>query len=243
LTVVGICAALPQEARAIAGLTPRVGDQLRLPGGHLLAVAGMGAARARMAGMRLLDAGATALISWGTVGALAPGVDAGTLVIPVRVVDSCGQVFITDEAWRQRMLRRANGRLLRTTPGLLAQAGQVIRTPGEKRDLHQRLGAVAVDMESAALAEVAREAAVPFIVVRAVTDTARMSIPGSVMHAMDPAGRIHLRRLLSGVLCHPADMIALVRLAKGYRAAAAALTTFAGASDLDFLPPCPAASA
>jgi adenosylhomocysteine nucleosidase len=243
LTVVGICAALPQEARAIAGLRPRIGDQLRLPGGHLLAVTGMGAARARMAGMRLLDAGTSALISWGTAGALAPSVDAGTLVIPERVVDSGGQAFITDEVWRECMLRRANGRLLRTSPGVLAQVRAVIRTPGEKRDLYQRLGAIAVDMESAALAKLAWEAAVPFVVVRAVSDTARMSIPGSVTLAMDAGGRIRVLRLLSGLLRHPADMVALVRLARGFRAAAAALATFVGPSDLDFLRACPAASA
>ena len=243
MTAVGICAALPQEARAVAGLTPRIGDQRRLPGGHLLAVAGMGAARARMAGMRLLDAGATSLISWGTAGALAPGLDSGTLVIPDRVVDSVGRVFITDAAWRDRMLRHADDRLLQTSPGILAQAGEVIRTPGEKRHLHQRLGAVAVDMESVSIAQLAREAEVPFVVVRAVTDTACMSIPGSVTHATDAAGRIHLLRLLSGVLHNPAEVIALVRLAKGFRAATAALATFAGSAGNFFLSPCPAASA
>jgi adenosylhomocysteine nucleosidase len=242
LTVVGICAALPQEARFIAGMTPRIGEQLRLPGGHLLAVGGMGAAPARIAGMRLLDAGATALISWGTAGALAPGLDAGTLVIPERVLDSGGQAFITDEAWRDCMLRHASGRLLQASPGVLAEAGQVIRTTGEKLDLHQRVGAVAVDMESAALAKLAREAAVPFVVVRAVADTARMSIPGCVMHAMDPEGRIRLLRLLSGLLRHPDDMVALVLLAKGFRAAAAALATFAGSAGNCFLSPCPAVS-
>jgi len=242
LTVVGICAALPQEARAIAGLTPRIGEQLRLPGRHLLAVAGMGAARARIAGVRLLDAGATALISWGTAGALAPGVGAGTLVIPGRVIDSGGQAFVTDAAWRDCMLRHANGRLLQASPGVLAEAGQMIRTTGEKRDLHQRLGAVAVDMESAALAKLAWEAAVPFVVVRAVSDTARMSIPGSVTHAMDPAGRIRLLRLLSGLLGQPKDMVALILLARGFRAAAAALATFAGSAGNFFLSPCPAVS-
>jgi adenosylhomocysteine nucleosidase len=201
----------------------------------------MGAGRARLAGKGLLEAGARALISWGTAGALAPELDPGTLLIPERVVDSLGRVLTTDAAWRERMRSHASDRLLSVSPGLLAQADEVIRTPAEKRALYQRLGAAAVDMESAALGALAREARVPFVVVRAVTDTARVSIPASVTGSMDPAGGIEVRKLLSGLLRHPADAISLIRLARGFRAAASALAAFAEGAG-SFLTPCPAIS-
>jgi adenosylhomocysteine nucleosidase len=192
----------------------------------LVTVAGVGAGRARVAAARLLREGATALVSWGYAGALDPGLRAGTLLLPEAITTEGGQLLSTDAAWRDQVLRLLGGRLP-VHSGMLLQAERLIRTPDEKRVLYQRVGAVAVDMESAALAESAQRAAVPFLALRAVSDTANLGIPASVMQAVDATGRVRMGRLLLGLLVRPLDFVPLLRLGIGFRAAQATLAELA----------------
>lgn len=223
---VGICAALPQEARTLARVPPAAGTCLRLADGRLLAVAGVGARRARIGGTQLLDGGATALVSWGSAGALDPTLEAGALLLPQLVIAPDGRALLADRNWQERVVESLDGRVS-AHAGPLAQVGRVIRTPDEKRDLHRRSGAVAIDMESAALADLAREAGVPFLAVRAVTDTAGMTIPASITRAVDGTGRLRLARLLLGVLAGRGDVLTLLQLGRCFRMARTTLTALA----------------
>ncbi len=219
--VLGIVAALPGEARALHIRRPGFGGVGALAPGVLLCVSGVGAEHAARAADRLLAAGAGALLSLGSVGALAPDLRPGTLLLPERVRGAEG-VFDVDPQWR-RALWRALDRALDPLGGTLMQSTQVLADAAAKRELGVRYGAQAVDMESAALAAASREAGVRFLVVRAVADPAAWTLPAAVAGAVDAHGCVRAARVLRGLVSQPRQWAALLRLARAFAAARATL--------------------
>ncbi len=98
-----------------------------------------------------------------------------------------------------------------------------------KSQAQARTGAVAVDMESFAIAQVAIQRGVKFAVARVVVDTATDNLPQAVIQATDARGAVNYPRLLSGLLSRPSDLAALLRLARRYRVAMRSLRALAGA--------------
>ena len=68
--------------------------------------------------------------------------------------------------------------------GPLLTTDRVVRLPREKQSLFQRYGAMAVDMETFAVAEVCRRRDVPFSSVRVINDTADEALPRDVEHLL-----------------------------------------------------------
>ena len=100
--------------------------------------------------------------------------------------------------------------------------GGIQRGAAHVRPDGQAHGAVAVDMESSAVAEVAAASHVPFMAIRVIVDSALDAIPASVTAAGE-TGQIRIGRLLLGVARSPGDIVALVNLARRYRAAMGSL--------------------
>ena len=109
----------------------------------------------------------------------------------------------------------------------LAESTLVLSTSAQKRALLLRSAAVAADMESAALAALAQTAHVPFVAIRAVSDTADARVPQWLSDVINDTGRVSLRYAIKGLLLHPRDWIVVSRLAFGFRAARATLTDVA----------------
>jgi adenosylhomocysteine nucleosidase len=95
-----------------------------------------------------------------------------------------------------------------------------------KAAARRETGAVAVDMESSAVAEVAVASHVPFLAVRVIVDTALDSIPESVT-AAGASGQVRIARLLTGLARSPGDIMALVRLSRRYGVAIRSLRAVA----------------
>jgi adenosylhomocysteine nucleosidase len=205
--VTGVVAALPAEARWLraSALEVRVG--------------GVGAEAARRAARAFIADGAKALISWGTAAALAPSLGIGTLVLADRVVgDNDSVPLVPDLAWTARVALALRD-IVPVVRGTLACPVEVLRSAKEKRALADRSGAIAADMESAAIGSVAREAGAPWIVVRGISDAADTVVPASVVSAIDANGALSMTRLLGALLQNPADLAALPALARGMRLA------------------------
>lgn len=185
------------------------------PGVEVLA-AGIGAAAATRRGEQAVHRGATAIVSAGFCGALAADLRVGDLVAADLVVDAAsGREF----APSTELLARAPGRR-----GTLVTAPRLARTPADRR----RLSGLACDMESAALAEVAREAGVPFLALRAVTDEATHTLP-DFDRITDRAGQLTPGFGLLHFLLHPADVPRLLRLGPASRRAGRTLRDGVGA--------------
>jgi nucleoside phosphorylase len=220
LNALGIVVALTVESRPL--LQPAaLGD------GTLLIVSGVGAVAAHDGARRLAAAGARALVSWGMAGALDPTLAAGTVVLASEVVSPDGVRFPTTRHWRERLAGQVaahhpicHGRLL-TSP-------EPIRSAADKALAFRRSAAAAVDMESAAVAAVAATGRLDFLVVRAIVDTARDTLPQSALSATAAGTRtLRLAPLLGSLVRAPGEVAALIRLASRYRIASRALAAVA----------------
>ena len=109
------------------------------------------------------------------------------------------------------------------TAGLLAGVDAVRRGAGEKASLFRASGAVAVDMESFAIARIAHGAGIPFLGVRAIADPAARAVPEAALRALDAEGRIRPLGAVRGLLASPSEIWAFARVALDGRAAFAAL--------------------
>ena len=74
-------------------------------------------------------------------------------------------------------------------------------------------------MESAAQARFAREHRLPFMVVRAVLDSASTELPENMMQTFHANGKIRVRSFLSRIAVRPAQWLAFIKLAIQFRAA------------------------
>lgn len=230
----GIVVALAAEARILSprGAPPRTVVPFRADG--FLILSGIGPQRAAAAARKLIDLGAGALLSWGIAAGLTTDLAAGALVVPETVIDDAGGTFPTDHDWRRRVSGRL-GASLALSNGALVQ-GRVMLTKGrDKAALAAATGAVAMDMESGVVATAARQAGVPFLAVRAISDPVGMNIPPAALEAIDAYGRVRPPRMLLRLARHPGEMMGLAALGWSFRAACRTLRT--AARDVDVFSP------
>lgn len=173
---------------------------------------GADAQRARAATRRLVAEGACALVSFGLAGGLAPHLQPGDLLLPDAVILPDLRHLETDPAWRARLAAALQS--LGPYDAPVAGSDRLLTTLADKRLLFERTGAVAVDMESHAVAEVAAGARLPFLVVRAIGDRSDQAVPRAAHQAIDPKGEIRHLAVLGGLVRRPWQMGALIALGR-----------------------------
>ena len=165
---------------------------------------------------------ASGLVSTGAAGGLAPNLEPGTLVLPRRVRCTDGDVFPVDPNWHDRVLTVLRPHFHVLTGDLLSVMA-VMRRPEQKRDAHERTKAIVTDMESGNLAEVAAQIGAPFLVLRAVMDTAEDEIPETALTAVTASGETDYRSLIAGLARRPMDLASLIVTVRRFRSAARTL--------------------
>jgi adenosylhomocysteine nucleosidase len=230
LNGVGIVCALASEARHLGpiSLQESIGS---LPDGTLVAVTGMGPAAASTGAAALIQAGATALASFGLAGGLDPALEAGVVLLPAEVISSGGTRVVTNEKWRD-CVTLAVSACARVRSGRLLTTSQAVASVADKAALFRATGAAAVDMESLAVGEVAAEHALPFIAVRVIVDSAADVLPRAVTTAADRHGHLQIWRLIGALALAPNELAPLIRLARRYRAANRSLAAVARTGSL-----------
>jgi hypothetical protein len=160
-------------------------------------------------------------------GALDPALEAGTLVLPTEVISPAGAVFATASQWRER-LSAALGAHRPISCGRLLTSQEPLGSVESKAMAFRRTAAVAVDMESSAVAEIAAAARMPFLAVRAIVDTASDALPQAALVATTAGtGALRIGALLAALARAPGELPALIRLAGRYRRARRTLTAVA----------------
>ena len=102
---------------------------------------------------------------------------------------------------------------------LLARVGAIHSTSGpicsatDKAALHQQFHAAVVDMEQATVRPVAQSLNIPFIGIRAVSDTANDVIDPIALTWIDDLGRPRLGKLASSLISKPSRLMTLRKLA------------------------------
>jgi adenosylhomocysteine nucleosidase len=191
----------------------------------------MGSSAAAAGTRALIEAGATALASWGMAGGLDPTLDAGAILLPTEVIGSDARRVNTAPGWRDR-LSCAVAALAPVRSGKLLTTSRAIGSVADKAELFRTTGAAAVDMESLAVGEVAEEHQLPFIAVRVIVDSAADVLPRAVTAAADNAGHLQIWRLIGRLALAPNELAPLIRLARRYRAANRSLAAIARTGSL-----------
>jgi adenosylhomocysteine nucleosidase len=96
--------------------------------------------------------------------------------------------------------------------GTLVTANQVLGRE-EKRRLAEKYTADAVDMEAAAVAEVAAQAGVPFFAVKAISDSLEFSMP-DLTSFIDGSGKFATGRFLLHTALRPSSWATIAQLAR-----------------------------
>jgi hopanoid-associated phosphorylase len=188
----------------------------------LVAVSGMGAARAERAAEMLAERGAVGLASFGYAGALAEDLAQGTLIVADRIATLEGRNYPSDDGWAERLLAKLSGEPKARRGSLLCIHG-VAAGPERKRAHRARSRALAVDMESVGVGAVAMRRGLPFLALRAIVDEAHHAVPLAARCAVDANGITRPWRIVLPLLRRPGDLPALMRLGRGARAADRAL--------------------
>ncbi len=214
---VGIVAALPIE---VAPLIARLHDTRKysserhtiiegLCGPKLvtLIVTGPGRKAARR-GTELLLAGHRPrwVVSAGFAGALDPALGRNEVLLPDEVLDPDGNLARVGLEVHEEV----SGPRIRA--GRLATVDEIVRTVAEKAELRERTGAVAVDMETAAVARVCADRGVRFLGLRIISDVADVDLPPEILTILGPSGGYRVGAALGAIWKRPGSLKDLFRL-------------------------------
>ena len=177
-----------KESHLVSGITFYTGDLL----GKRVAIARCGIGKvfaAICAEVMILKFAPKLLVNTGVGGALASGLNTGDIVVadklcqydmdtspigdPVGLVSGINRIwFETDEKAREILLTSAVELGLSASLGSIATGDRFVATRDLKNQIVENFGASACEMEGGAIAHVAFVNETPFIVVRAISDSA-----------------------------------------------------------------------
>lgn len=204
------CSALPQEiqflGRWLGVRIPSYGPwtiQEKTVFGQavILAVSGMGRERMSRLLSALGDQPVDYWISLGYAGGLDPVLKAGDILEGTTVRTRRGDILAYGQGEK----------VLAAGSPILVCAEEVILTPQEKWELHERTGGMAVDMESAAVAAHASSRQEPFVWIRVISDAVTETVPPVLLQCVDSEGFPSVRAAIRGLVRNPFGMPVLVR--------------------------------
>lgn len=167
---------------------------------------------------RAIRQGCRGLVSFGVAGGLDPDLVPGTCVVASAILSGRNRLQ-TDQTWSQNLLATIPNAI----HGMLMGVSAPVATPQAKQALHERTGAVAVDMESHIVAQVGASHGLPVAAIRVVTDPAERALPACALAAMRADGTTDIPAMIRSVMQRPRELPALFRTALDARAARATL--------------------
>lgn len=207
------------------------GFRAQLGSTEIIGVAtGIGYARAETAACRAFDLfpESELILGTGVAGALSSGLGAGDLIVPDRVLSSRSDIGISEQvAVIDDTLLKELGRCLRAagisySTGAMLTSHRVLGTSADKCAMMRNTGAIAVDMETAALALEARARNLRFGVVRAVMDSVDDEVVGAEM--ADENGNVRPLQAANFLLRNPSVVTRLPRMMQSLNRATRSLT-------------------
>jgi len=242
--VLAVLTAMPREAASFAkaiNATPVSGGEGLMKGvlgetGVLVSAVGIGAKEiGKVVSDLTREHGVTEIVGMGYAGAADPTLKTGDLVLGTDtclVEESGGREIHSRDAVAAldaKLLARAESGLrgwgMPYRAGKIGTVTRVVTEPREKREMAERFGIRAVDMETYHVAEAVARYGLPFLAVRAIVDTAEMQLPQG-LDALYEEGRVSVARSLGYVVNHPGELWRLSGLGLKARAADKALNAF-----------------
>ena len=211
----GLILAMPIEACALMGWKKwdrtqgypsrrqKLGHDLEL----LCIRSGSGMIHALAATRYLISRGVSSVMVLGLAGGLQPLLKPGSMILVDSVLEENGRH--TNPSWKTDLLSVRYAEAVLMNRGLSCLRGAVVTSPEpvmsavKKKDLFAKTQALAVDMESAAVARAAAEAGLPLFIFRTVSDGASTSIPGDISDCFHENGTFDLSGLLRRIVQNP----------------------------------------
>lgn len=233
--VIGVVCALPLESGPFVALCQRyrthAGKKFRFHGLMLkgrkivLVECGMGMARAGQATQALIDGHHPQwVLSAGLSGALVPDLAIGDLVLGTEVLPADGGRGLTIDVHAAP----SPGSVWRT--GKLCCATHIVRTVVEKQQLAAATGALAVDLETLAVARACAERNTRCLIVRAISDDLQTDLPVEALAVLGPKGTVRAGALLQSLINRPGCVKDLWTLRTNSQLAAQNLARFLAAA-------------
>ena len=224
---IGIISALCIESQCLAGKPIPVGRVIEITPQLFAITCGVGGINASEATRRLLSNNVTALLSWGVAGGLSDTLCAGDLILPEQVIQGNSTIYQMDKDWNKRIADVLRDTGINIYDGQLAHTETMLRNRTDKAALREKTGAIAVDMETFKMTEIAQQAGIPCAAIRVICDTSKQIIPELITRHVDVYGRPGLMALIVAILRAPSLLIPLLGLAQGMQAATKALSIIA----------------
>lgn len=228
MKTIGVFTALPIEGRCLTSGKIVPDNNVAVNRHLLLRAGGMGRNNAETAARALVDAKVDLLVSWGVAAALSETGRAGDLVLTDTVIDSVGGRYTVRPEILQTLEIFARRAGISSISGALVESKRVLDCSEDKIRLHRESGALATDMETAAVAGVADNAHIPHLAIRVISDELHTSVPRAVTRNMNADGHLKMVRMLFDLCRQPRDLTALVRLAQSFKKARRTLIRCAG---------------
>lgn len=239
--MIGIVAASVWELsglkRRIEQGKPEWGEGLRFLSGILagtevvLVASGIGQEQAAYAARLLLQRfRPSLLLSIGFAGALRPELQSADLILGERIIGTRGKGELQEALLLSPVLLTQAEQAARTSGlrwwrGTLLCSDRMLIEPKEKSEAAES-EALAVEMESWAIAQIASKAGVPFLAVKTISDSLDQSLGLDFNRLLDKNGYPAYGRILLAILTHPGALPSLCRLQRTNTLAKRSLTTF-----------------
>jgi len=195
----------------------------------LIACAAGTVAGAERAANKLIEQGATWLMSFGVCGGLAAGVDTGDLILPKTVIMD-GETLSLESEWYNRVL----GKFPLAKTGALVSVETAVTTPKQKVKLQERSQAIAVDVESFVVMQAAQTHNLQGLIIRAVLDPSHQALPPAALNGVNAKGETQIWPVIKGLIKRPQDLPDLIRLGGQNKRACGALTRVLEMAELEF---------
>ena len=216
--ITGLVVALPEELTTLTSKKIEKGDCLFITDQLLVAYSGAGPTNATAVAELLVAKGANRLISWGCAAALGASLKPGDLILADKLIDAENNEMVINADWHS-YANHLLAKFVVVTRGCLAESVSIVSTSTDKKYLHSLTGAVALDMESIAIAKVAKQYTLPFLAIRVIVDPVEMNLPLAINHSLNDQGEIVLKKLLAFLFLHPAELPGLIKLGLNFNAA------------------------
>jgi len=233
--ITGIVVALPEELTTLTSKKIDKGRCFYITDKLLVVYSGAGHVNAKSASELLVAKGANRLISWGCAAALSESLKPGDLILADELIDAGNVVMATSADWLA-YAKNSLAKFVVIQSGRLAESTSIVSSGKEKKRLHAITGAIALDMESVAVARVAKQHTLPFLTIRVIADPVNMDLPRAIYYSLNDQGEMVLRKLLLFLFLHPAELPGLIKLGFHFNAAKKTLKSIAGHLDkvIDF---------
>lgn len=142
----------------------------------------------------------TGILSFGLCGGLAPNLPVGSICI-ASVLITGNTLYRPNGLWTARLANAVNAKPI---PYFSTGQFDLADTPEQRADLWNKYGCSAIDDESAAMAQFAKEErGIPFAIMRVVSDAWNDTVPLAARHAVNPDGSANVDSIIAWLQANP----------------------------------------